>query len=210
MAAVKILQAVHESGFQFSNNAMAEDSKKRLLQDFKDLQKNPLEGAMCSPQESNILMWSAVIFGPDKSVFQDGTFQLTLTFSHQYPFKAPTVTFSSPPFHPNICGDSGVCQNILEHNWSPAKGVRDILTELLLLLTEPNLNHQFVENTLAAKLYQENRTEFNSRVRESVEQSWDQTSTPQKQGHKEQEKPTGIQDFLMLSLFSSGKIVIMN
>jgi hypothetical protein len=48
------------------------------------------------------------------SVSHAGTFKLTLTFTEDYPNKAPTVRFESKMFHPNsasLCpGAPGTCE----------------------------------------------------------------------------------------------------
>uniref|UniRef100_A0A1I8IW44 UBIQUITIN_CONJUGAT_2 domain-containing protein n=1 Tax=Macrostomum lignano TaxID=282301 RepID=A0A1I8IW44_9PLAT len=45
------------------------------------------------PNESNILHWNCLIFGPQDTPFEDGTFQLTMEFSEEYPNKPPLVRF---------------------------------------------------------------------------------------------------------------------
>ena len=57
-------------------------------------------GVSSSPSE-NILQCNAVIFGPEGTLFEDGTFKLVIEFSEEYPNKPPTVRFLSKMFHPN-------------------------------------------------------------------------------------------------------------
>jgi len=47
------------------------------------------------------MRWNAVIFGPENSPWDGGTFRLVLEFSEDYPNKAPVVRFVSEMFHPN-------------------------------------------------------------------------------------------------------------
>lgn len=59
--------------------------------------------------------WEGVIFGAVDSPFQDGTFQVKLTFPDEYPAKPPTVKFVSKMFHPNVKESNGlVCIDILK------------------------------------------------------------------------------------------------
>jgi ubiquitin-protein ligase len=52
--------------------------------------------------DTNIMLWQAVIFGPDDTPWEGGTFKLVLEFTEDYPNKAPSVRFLTKMFHPNI------------------------------------------------------------------------------------------------------------
>jgi ubiquitin-conjugating enzyme E2 A len=149
---------------------MSTPARKRLMRDFKRLQNDPPNGISGTPTENNIMLWNAVIFGPEDTPWEGGTFKLTLTFTEDYPNKAPTVRFESKMFHPNIYADGGICLDILQNQWSPIYDVSAILTSIQSLLTDPNPNSP--ANSEAARLYSENRREYNKRVQEVVEVSW--------------------------------------
>lgn len=149
---------------------MSTPSRKRLMRDFKRLQNDPPNGISGTPTENNIMLWNAVIFGPEDTAWEGGTFKLTLTFTEDYPNKAPTVRFESKMFHPNIYADGGICLDILQNQWSPIYDVSAILTSIQSLLTDPNPNSP--ANSEAARMYSENRREYNKRVQEVVEVSW--------------------------------------
>ncbi|KAL3982894.1 Ubiquitin-conjugating enzyme E2 1 [Acanthocheilonema viteae] len=149
---------------------MTTPSRRRLMRDFKKLQEDPPAGVSGAPTEDNILMWEAIIFGPQDTPFEDGTFKLTLEFTEEYPNKPPTVKFVSKMFHPNVYADGSICLDILQNRWSPTYDVAAILTSIQSLLDEPNPNSP--ANSLAAQLYQENRREYEKRVQQIVEQSW--------------------------------------
>ncbi|KAF7634249.1 UBIQUITIN_CONJUGAT_2 domain-containing protein [Meloidogyne graminicola] len=114
--------------------------------------------------------WEAVIFGPQDTPFEDGTFKLSLEFSEEYPNKPPLVKFVSKMFHPNVYADGSICLDILQNQWSPTYDVAAILTSIQSLLDEPNPNSP--ANSQAAQLYRENRREYEKRVHAIVEQSW--------------------------------------
>ncbi|KRX61113.1 Ubiquitin-conjugating enzyme E2 1 [Trichinella sp. T9] len=111
------------------------------------LQDDPPSGVSGAPTEDNILIWQAIIFGPQDSPFEDGTFKVILEFTEEYPNKPPNVKFLSKMFHPNE--KSFVVQSLLD---------------------EPNPTSP--ANSVAAHLYQENRKEYNKRVQQVVEWSW--------------------------------------
>jgi ubiquitin-conjugating enzyme E2 A len=70
------------------------------MRDFKKLQSDPPEGVSGAPCPDNVMIWNAVIFGPEDTPFEDGTFKLVLTFDESYPTKPPHVKFISQMFHP--------------------------------------------------------------------------------------------------------------
>lgn len=115
-------------------------------------------------------LWQAVIFGPEDTPWEGGTFKLNLTFSEDYPNKAPVVKFESKMFHPNIYNDGGICLDILQNQWSPIYDVSAILTSIQSLLCDPNPNSP--ANSEAARLYSECKREYNKKVQEVVERSW--------------------------------------
>ncbi|XP_030378994.1 ubiquitin-conjugating enzyme E2-17 kDa-like [Scaptodrosophila lebanonensis] len=152
-------------GFQMTSPA-----RRRLMRDFKRLQDDPPTGVSGAPNENNIMMWNAVIFGPNETPFEDGTFKLVIEFTEEYPNKPPHVRFISKIFHPNVYADGGICLDILQGRWSPTYDVSSILTSIQSLLCDPNPNSP--ANSTAAQLFKENRREYEKRVRACVEQSF--------------------------------------
>ncbi len=73
-------------------------------------------------------------------------------------------------FHPNVYLDGSICLDILQNQWSPIYDIAAILTSIQSLLCDPNPNSP--ANSEAAQLFQSNKREYNRRVRECVEQSW--------------------------------------
>ena len=65
---------------------------------------------MSSPPRSTHVtqLWQAVIFGPEDTPWEGGTFKLNLTFSEDYPNKAPVVKFKSKMFLLNIYNDGWI------------------------------------------------------------------------------------------------------
>ncbi|CAL5374706.1 unnamed protein product [Camellia sinensis] len=114
--------------------------------------------------------FSGVDCSPDDTPWDGGTFKLTLQFTEDYPNKPPTVRFVSRMFHPNIYADGSICLDILQNQWSPIYDVAAILTSIQSLLCDPNPNSP--ANSEAARMFSENKREYNRRVREIVEQSW--------------------------------------
>uniref|UniRef100_A0A452Y5B5 UBC core domain-containing protein n=1 Tax=Aegilops tauschii subsp. strangulata TaxID=200361 RepID=A0A452Y5B5_AEGTS len=69
-----------------------------------------------------------------------------------------------------VYADGSICLDILQNQWSPIYDVAAILTSIQSLLCDPNPNSP--ANSEAARLFSENKREYNRKVREVVEQSW--------------------------------------
>ncbi|KAL4348862.1 hypothetical protein GQ457_17G016890 [Hibiscus cannabinus] len=144
---------------------------KRLMKDLEKLLQESPAGISAEPQKNNILHWDAIIQGPKKSPWEGGSFKLTLEFPEDYPNKPPIGRFISPMFHPNIdAKDGNIFLDILRDEWLPIFGVESILISIQSLLCDPNPNS--AANEEAAKLFIENKREYNKRIRKLVEQSW--------------------------------------
>uniref|UniRef100_A0A2K6MU84 UBC core domain-containing protein n=1 Tax=Rhinopithecus bieti TaxID=61621 RepID=A0A2K6MU84_RHIBE len=50
---------------------MSTPARRRLMRDFKRLQEDPPAGVSGAPSENNIMVWNAVIFGPEGTPFED-------------------------------------------------------------------------------------------------------------------------------------------
>mmetsp|Transcript_21752 Transcript_21752/g.49506 ORF Transcript_21752/g.49506 Transcript_21752/m.49506 type:complete len:176 (-) Transcript_21752:85-612(-) len=149
---------------------MATVARRRLIRDLKKLQHDPPQGVSASPMKDDIMCWQAVMFGPDDTPWEGGTFQLEVTFTEEFPTKPPHVKFITKMFHPNIYNNGEICLDILQNQWSPIYDISAILTSIQSLLTDPNPNSP--ANSEAARLWSDNRREYNRRVSEIVEESW--------------------------------------
>jgi len=128
------------------------------------------------------MRWNAVIFGPENTPWDGGTFRLVLEFTEDYPNKAPNVKFVSEIFHPNVYADGSICLDILQNNWSPIYDVAAILTSIQSLLTDPNPNSP--ANSEAARLFTENKEEYIRQVKLSVGKSWEEKKDKDKEEKK--------------------------
>jgi ubiquitin-conjugating enzyme E2 A len=149
---------------------MSTIARRRLINDFKRLEQEEANGIFAAPQENNIMCWEAVIFGPEETQWEGGSFKLILEFSEEYPNKPPNVKFITNIFHPNVYADGRICLDILTNQWSPIYDVHTILTSIQSLLSDPNPNSP--ANAEAARLYTENIQEYYKKVKDCVENSW--------------------------------------
>ncbi|KAL2891092.1 Ubiquitin-conjugating enzyme E2-18 kDa [Ceratocystis lukuohia] len=197
---------------------MSSTAQRRLLQEYRALTNNPPDGITAGPiDEDDLLIWEALIQGPEGTPYEGGVFPAELKFPKDYPLSPPTMKFLGEIWHPNgmwalwaflppsftppspppgpitllgldinaapsvtIVYSSGlVCISILhapgddpnhyEHaseRWSPIQSVEKILISVMSMLAEPN--DESPANVEAAKMWRENRPEYEEKVRQSV------------------------------------------
>ena len=137
---------------------------KRINKEYKDLIDYPLTNISARPKNNNIFDWEATIKGPEGSPYENGIFNLKIFFPDNYPFKAPTIFFSTKIYHPNINQKGGICLDILRNEWSPALTIGKVLLSISSLLNEPNPNDPLMIDI--ANIYKNNRDEFTKRAKE--------------------------------------------
>lgn len=146
------------------------------MHDFRKIKTDPPIGVSASPISDNVLTWNAVIIGPTDTPYEDGTFRLVLNFNENYPRTPPNVKFLSTMFHPNIYPTGEICIDILQNRWSPTYDVSAILTSIQSLLNDPNTGSP--ANVEASNLYRDDLKEYEKRVKETVESSWEDDGFP--------------------------------
>ena len=72
-------------------------------------------------------------------VYENLSYKLVLEFPSGYPYKAPTVKFETPCYHPNVDGSGNICLDILKEKWSALYDVRTILLSIQSLLGGPSV-----------------------------------------------------------------------
>jgi len=155
---------------------MAGAALRRLMAEYKQLTINPPEGILAGPvDEENFFEWEALITGPEGTCWDGGVFPAKVIFPADYPLSPPKMKFTCDMFHPNVYADGRVCISILHapgedptgyesrsERWSPVQSVEKILLSVVSLLAEPN--DESPANVDAAKLWRENRNEFEKRA----------------------------------------------
>jgi ubiquitin-conjugating enzyme E2 C len=66
------------------------------------------------PDGDNLFEWVATIEGSAGTVYEGLTYKLAMKFPADYPFSAPTITFTTPCFHPNVDQFGNICLDILK------------------------------------------------------------------------------------------------
>ena len=71
-------------------------------------------GISAFPEGDNLFKWLATVSGAQGTAYEGLTFKLSLKFPAGYPYSAPTVTFESKCFHPNVDEAGNICLDILK------------------------------------------------------------------------------------------------
>jgi len=153
------------------------------MSEYRTLLTDSLEGIVAGPKdEDNYFLWTAMFSGPEGTPFEGGVFEAELKFPDDYPLKPPEMKFVDKIWHPNVYPDGKVCISILHppgddpnqyelasERWSPIQSVEKILISVMSLLAEPN--DESPANLDAAKMWRENRPEYEKKVRAQAKQN---------------------------------------
>ena len=108
--------------------------------------------------------WDASLTGPENSPYEGGTFELTMEFPKDYPFRPPKVEFTTKVYHPNVKNTGTICLDILKDAWSPDISVSQILIAIQNLLINPNIDHPLEPDI--AKLYKDDKGAYEKTAKE--------------------------------------------
>jgi len=124
---------------------------RRIQKELKDLRDQPVEGLTVELHDDNMLDWRCKIKADPSSPYKGGTFTFKLEFPSNYPFKAPTVTFTTKIYHPGINEEGAICVPILRDEWKPSITMSTVLTVVQEKLNNPSPDDPF-EPDIAALL----------------------------------------------------------
>jgi ubiquitin-conjugating enzyme E2 C len=94
-----------------------------------------IKGISAFPEADNMFSWIATINGAEDTPYAGLTYKLSMKFTSSYPYTAPTVSFITACFHPNVDLQGGtICLDILKEKWSAVYNVQTILLSIQSLL----------------------------------------------------------------------------
>lgn len=135
----------------------------RLIKEMKELKRNPVKYCRAAPRADNIHEWTAVINGPENTVYEGGTFFVQMFVPPTYPFNSPKVQFLTRIYHCNINRHGVVNIGILRDRWSSSMTIARILQEIVGLLYDCKPENALLENV--AEQYVNNRKAFDAIAR---------------------------------------------
>lgn len=90
----------------------------------------------------DLMNWTTGIPGKPGTIWENGLYTVTISFTEEYPTKPPKCKFDSGFYHPNVYPSGTICLSILneDEDWRPALTMKQILLGVQELLDNPNLN----------------------------------------------------------------------
>ncbi|KEF62985.1 ubiquitin-conjugating enzyme E2 D2 [Exophiala aquamarina CBS 119918] len=145
-------------------------AEKWLVRQLNDQNRDPVSGVSAGPMGDDMFHWQATMMGPTDTPYQGAVFFLMMSFPTDYPFKPPTVAFTTRIYHPNISPNGSIGVDILRGQWAPALSpIRyKVLLSIQSLLDDPNPHSPMGGSEEAAFLYLNDRARYNAKVREWV------------------------------------------
>ncbi|KAG5503556.1 hypothetical protein JKF63_05696 [Porcisia hertigi] len=134
----------------------------RLQKELVEVVMSDAEGISAYPEDDNLFRWIGSVKGVANTPYEELEYTLLLVFPPNYPYEAPTVTFTTPCFHPNVDTRGSICLDILKERWSAVYSVSSILLSIQNLLNNPN--NESPLNNHAAQLW-DNKEQFTIAVR---------------------------------------------
>jgi len=145
------------------------------------------------PNKPPVVKFKSAMFHPNSCVYVRFPFLCRKTRPQQV---SPPPTAHAPPVIPprpkktrkkTVYADGAICLDILQNQWSPIYDVSAVLTSIQSLLCDPNPNSP--ANSEAARLYGDDRREYDRRVRGAVEASLMQEETAAGAGAAGKKRP---------------------
>ncbi|OLY83465.1 Ubiquitin-conjugating enzyme E2 J1 [Smittium mucronatum] len=112
---------------------------RRLLREFKDLEKEKSLLYEASPTEQDIFTWHFSIRGPSETPFSKGKYHGKILFPASYPFKPPSIIFLTP--NGRFETNKKICLSFTEYHpetWQPSWGVQTVLMALISFMPTPS------------------------------------------------------------------------
>ncbi|KAI0811158.1 ubiquitin-conjugating enzyme [Irpex lacteus] len=130
-------------------------SQRRIQKELADLSRKPLEGVSVEIQDDNMFIWKCSIKAADTSPYRGGKYHFTLTLPENFPFKAPSVVFSTKIYHPGINEEGHICVPVLRDQWKPTVTLSSVLAVIQEKLNNPSPDDPF-EPEIAALMKTDN------------------------------------------------------
>eukprot|EP00897_Mesotaenium_endlicherianum_P003393 jgi/Mesen1/3081/ME000183S02131 len=150
-------------------------SVKRILQEIKEMQRDPSKEYTSMPIEEDIFEWQFAIHGPPDTEFEGGIYHGRIILPAEYPLKPPAFMLLTPSGRFEV--QTKICLSISQHHpeqWQPSWSVRTALVALVAFMpTKPDgalgsLDYTKVERRKLAILSRARPPKFGSSERQKI------------------------------------------
>ncbi|KAF5136985.1 hypothetical protein MHUMG1_03148 [Metarhizium humberi] len=120
---------------------MTSSRDRRVAKELQDIQADrDNSGVYAAPiDDVNLKHLKGTIPGPPDTPYYGGTFIIDIRIPDNYPFKSPSMSFSTKIWHPNVSSQTGaICLDTLGSGWSPVQTIKTALLSIRMLLEVPN------------------------------------------------------------------------
>ncbi|EMD34458.1 hypothetical protein CERSUDRAFT_117314 [Gelatoporia subvermispora B] len=124
---------------------------RRIQKELSELKTRPIDGLSVEPQDDNLYEWKCAIKAASDSPYKGGTFHFSLSLPQDFPFKAPSVTFTTKIYHPGIDEEGHICVPVLRDQWKPSVTLSSVLAIIQEKVNNPSPDDPF-EPEIAALL----------------------------------------------------------
>ncbi|KAJ7063158.1 ubiquitin-conjugating enzyme/RWD-like protein [Mycena amicta] len=137
---------------------------RRIQKELTDITKQPIEGISVDTKDDNLFEWKCSIKAASDSPYKNGTFHFTVSLPQNFPFKAPTVAFTTKIYHPGINEEGSICVPVLRDEWKPSVTLSSVLAIIQEKVNNPSPDDPF-EPDIAA-LLKNDKTKFLATAKE--------------------------------------------
>ena len=108
---------------------------KRIEKEYKDFLKDPVPNTTIELDKENTYHWKVIMKGPPNTIYEGGTFYITIQFPRVYPFEKPKLYFCQRIFHYAFHHSGYLCceqkiNEMLYDQWFPAITIPKILSHI--------------------------------------------------------------------------------
>lgn len=144
---------------------MASNRERRIAKELRDIMADRENSGVFAEaiSNANLMHLRGHLPGPPDTPYAGGTYWVDIQIPDTYPFKPPSIKFTTRMWHPNVSSvtvglppsslcachtytrnilthgrQGAICLDILSTSWSPVQNIKSALMSLRLLLENPN------------------------------------------------------------------------